>query len=48
MKKLSIIILLITFFISSLTIAAEVNVFSARHYNSDIQLYEKFTTKNWN
>jgi len=45
MKKLSIIILLITFFISSLTIAAEVNVFSARHYNSDIQLYEKFTTK---
>ena len=25
--------------------AAEVNVFSARHYDSDIQLYEKFTAK---
>ena len=30
-------------FISSLTFASEVNVFSARHYDSDIQLYEKFT-----
>ena len=29
--------------ISSFTIAAEVNIFSARHYDSDIQLYEKFT-----
>ena len=25
--------------------ANEVNVFSARHYDSDIQLYEKFTAK---
>ena len=24
---------------------AEVNIFSARHYDSDIQLYEKFTAK---
>jgi iron(III) transport system substrate-binding protein len=30
-------------FISSFALAAEVNVFSARHYDSDIQLYEKFT-----
>ena len=45
MKKLSIISLLVTFFISSLAIAEEVNVFSARHYDSDIQLYEKFTAK---
>ena len=30
-------------FLSSLTFASEVNVFSARHYDSDIQLYEKFT-----
>ena len=29
--------------ISNFTIAAEVNIFSARHYDSDIQLYEKFT-----
>ena len=31
--------------ISSLSLAKEVNVFSARHYDSDIQLYEKFTAK---
>jgi iron(III) transport system substrate-binding protein len=44
MKKLNIIALFITLF-SNLTYAAEVNVFSARHYDSDIQLYEKFTAK---
>ncbi len=42
MKKLSIISILFAF-ISSFAFAAEVNVFSARHYDSDIQLYEKFT-----
>ena len=31
--------------ITSITFANEVNVFSARHYDSDIQLYEKFTSK---
>ena len=31
--------------LSSLATASEVNVFSARHYDSDIQLYEKFTAK---
>ena len=25
--------------------ANEVNVFSARHYDSDVQLYKKFTSK---
>ena len=35
---------ILTFF-KSLTFAAEVNVFSARHYDSDIQLYDKFTAK---
>ena len=44
MRKLSLITILLTF-ISSITIAAEVNVFSARHYDSDIQLYEKFKAK---
>ena len=34
----------LTFCITSL-FANEVNVFSARHYDSDIQLYEKFTAK---
>ena len=44
MKK---IILLISIFFTLLGIsnANEVNVFSARHYDSDIQLYEKFTIK---
>ena len=44
MKKiyiLSIIFLIIT----DITFANEVNVFSARHYDSDIQLYKKFTSK---
>ena len=34
----------LTFF-TNLSFAAEVNVFSARHYDSDIQLYKKFTEK---
>ena len=45
MRKLCIITLIVAFLISSLAIADEVNVFSARHYDSDIQLYEKFTAK---
>jgi iron(III) transport system substrate-binding protein len=44
MKKITIIALFMSLF-ANLLIAAEVNVFSARHYDSDIQLYEKFTAK---
>ncbi len=44
MRKIGIISILFTF-ISSFALANEVNVFSARHYDSDIQLYEKFTAK---
>jgi len=44
MKKISILGLFFVF-ISTVAIAAEVNIFSARHYDSDIQLYEKFTSK---
>ena len=44
MKKLLLIIGILAFF-KSLVFASEVNVFSARHYDSDIQLYEKFTAK---
>ena len=29
----------------SISYASEVNIFSARHYDSDVQLYEKFTQK---
>ncbi len=42
MKKISILSIILTLF-STLVFSAEVNVFSARHYDSDIQLYEKFT-----
>ena len=44
MKK---IILLISIFFTLIGIskANEVNIFSARHYDSDVQLYEKFTQK---
>ena len=44
MKK---IILLISVFFTLFGTASanEVNIFSARHYDSDVQLYEKFTRK---
>ena len=44
MKLLAIVLFVISFF-SNLAIAEEVNVFSSRHYDSDIQLYEKFTAE---
>ena len=44
MKKF---ILLVSIFFTFIGIskASEVNIFSARHYDSDVQLYEKFTQK---
>ena len=42
MKLLAVLLFVISFF-SNLAIAEEVNVFSSRHYDSDIQLYKKFT-----
>ena len=44
MKKVSILTILFTF-IAGITIAAEVNVFNARHYKADDELYNKFTAK---
>ena len=44
MKKIAIITIFISL-VMSICSANEVNVFSARHYDSDIQLYEKFTKK---
>ena len=44
MRKITIISVLFAI-IASIASANEVNVFSARHYDSDIQLYEKFTSK---
>jgi iron(III) transport system substrate-binding protein len=45
MKKKQIISALLMFFFTSSLFANEVNIFSARHYDSDVQLYEKFTSK---
>ena len=45
MKKIRILIYLLLFSFTSSLFANEVNIFSARHYDSDVQLYEKFTAK---
>ena len=45
MRKISISALIVSLFISTFTIAAEVNIFNARHYKADAELYGKFTKK---
>ena len=42
---LAIVGLFSTLLVANSVFANEVNVFSARHYDSDVQLYEKFTAK---
>jgi iron(III) transport system substrate-binding protein len=42
--KFFLIIIILSNFLSTALKANEVNVFSSRHYSSDIQLYEKFTS----
>ena len=44
MKRVSILTILFTL-IAGFTIAEEVNVFNARHYKADAELYNKFTAK---
>ena len=44
MRKISIIVIFLTFY-ANIAFGNEVNVFSARHYDSDVQLYDKFTAK---
>ena len=43
MKKISIFALIASLFASSVVMANEVNVFNARHYKADGELYSKFT-----
>ena len=43
MKKISILALIFSIFVSSFAIANEVNIFNARHYKADAELYGKFT-----
>ena len=45
MKKTIIISYLFLFAFAGSLFANEVNIFSARHYDSDVQLYKKFTAK---
>ena len=45
MRKISISALIVSLFISTFAIAAEVNIFNARHYKADAELYGKFTKK---
>jgi iron(III) transport system substrate-binding protein len=43
MKKISISALIISIFVSTFALANEVNIFNARHYKADADLYGKFT-----
>ena len=43
MRKISIITLIASLFVSTFVVADEVNVFNARHYKADGELYSKFT-----
>ena len=45
MKKISIFALISALFVSTFVVANEVNVFNARHYKADGELYSKFTNK---
>ena len=42
MKKI-VLLVYVFFTLFGIASASEVNIFSARHYDSDVQLYEKFT-----
>ena len=43
MKKISILALIISLFASAFAVANEVNIFNARHYKADAEMYDKFT-----
>ena len=43
MRKISILALVMSLFVSAFAVAAEVNIFNARHYKADGALYDKFT-----
>ena len=43
MRKISIIALVMSLFVTAFAVAAEVNIFNARHYKADAEMYGKFT-----
>ena len=45
MRKISILALVMALFASAFATANEVNIFNARHYKADAELYDKFTKK---
>ena len=45
MKKLSIFALILSMLVSTFVVANEVNIFNARHYKADAEMYDKFTAK---
>ncbi len=45
MKKITILALITSLFASVFAVADEVNIFNARHYKADGELYAKFTNK---
>tara|TARA_A200000113_G_scaffold141587_1_gene127158 strand:+ start:224 stop:499 length:276 start_codon:yes stop_codon:yes gene_type:complete len=45
MKKVTIVSLFVSLIATSFAIANEVNIFNARHYKADKELYSKFTDK---
>ena len=45
MKRGWIIVLITSLFLSTFAISNEVNVFNARHYKADAELYSNFTNK---
>ena len=45
MRKITILTLITSLFVSTFVVANEVNVFNARHYKADGELYSKFTDK---
>ena len=44
MKRVTILVLITSLFVSVIVVANEVNVFNARHYKADAELYSKFTS----
>ena len=45
MRNISIYALIMSLFVSAFAVASEVNIFNARHYKADSELYSKFTNK---
>ena len=45
MRIITTIALVVSLFVSTLVVANEVNIFNARHYKADAELYSKFTNK---